>query len=377
MNLKSVRRLSVMSVCVVVWSLLGCGQKQDQAPQANSQTNKDDKPRPVRYIQVGMSATTEQLVLPGEIRPRYEQRYGFRVSGKIAKRLVDVGDVVRAGQELAVLDAQDVMPAINAQAALVEVANTDFKLQQSELKRQRELKDKGFISEAAFERQLAAVESTQARLLAAQAQLANIQNNLQFQTLRADHPGVVTAVDAEAGSVIGAGQSVIRVAQLGEKEVAIQIPERVIALARTASGFVVTVEALGVRPFQARLRELAPMADPASRTYSARLSLLRPDESVRLGMSATVQFSVGSASALIVPRTALYTRDEKSHVWLIDQSNQTVRLMEVKVGASDNDRVTISNGLKPGDLIVIAGANLLLPGQKVRLLDDALARPAP
>jgi len=80
---------------------------------------------------------------------------------------------------------------------------------------------------------------------------------------------------------------------------------------------------------------------------------------------------------LIVPRTALYTRDEKSHVWLIDQSNQTVRLMEVTVGAGDNNSVTISNGLKPGDLIVIAGANLLLPGQKVRLLDDALARPAP
>ena len=105
-------------------SLTACGKKDEAKTEATP--TKSEPPRPVRFMQVGMSALGDISYLPGEVRPRYEQRYGFRVRGKISRRAVDVGQEVKAGQVLAVLDSQDVLPAINAQSAQVEVARTDF-----------------------------------------------------------------------------------------------------------------------------------------------------------------------------------------------------------------------------------------------------------
>jgi RND family efflux transporter MFP subunit len=334
---------------------------------------KASAPRPVRFIQVGLSNIGDISYLPGEVRPRFEQRYGFRVPGKIARRLADVGQDVKVGQVLAVLDSQDVLPAISAQAAQVEVARTDLKLQQSELKRQQELRDKGFVSGAALERQAATTEAADARMKAAQSQLVNAQNGLAFQTLRADKSGVVVAVDAEAGSVVAAGQSVIRVAQLGEKELMVNVPERAVGLMKKAAGFAALFDAIPGKIYAATLRELSPAADPASRTYTAKLSILNADEALKLGMSATVRMDLGSAEAIVVPNTALYTRDNVTRVWLVDRASETVRPVEVKVGDSTNDGVAIVSGLKTGDLVVTAGANLLLSGQKVRLIDAPTA----
>jgi multidrug efflux system membrane fusion protein len=273
------------------------------------------------------------------------------------------------GEVLAVLDSQDVQPAINAQAAQVEVARSDLKLQQSELKRQQELRDKGFVSSAALERQDATTEAAQSRLAAAQSQLVNAQNGLNFQTLRADKNGVVIGVDAEAGSVVAAGQSVIRVAQLGEKEIAINISERDIALVKKATGFTLSVDAIANKTYAAKLRELSPAADPASRTYSARLAIVNADDALKLGMSATVRLELGGAQAIVVPNTALYTRDNTILVWLVDRASETVKSVPVKIGESTRDGVTIVSGLKSGDVVVTAGANLLMTGQKVRLLE--------
>jgi len=350
--------------------IAGCG-KADNLPAtvagADAKPGQGESPRPVRFMQVGISSVGDTSYLPGEIRPRFEQRYGFRIGGKLASRLVDVGHLVKAGQVLAVLDSQDVLPAINAQEAQVEVARSETKLQQSELKRQQELRDKGFVSAAALERQAAATDAATSRLLAARSQLANARNALDFQTLRADKAGVVVAVDAEAGSVVAAGQSVMRVAQLGEREVAINVPERAVGLMKKATGFAVRIDALGGKDYSARLRELSPAADPASRTYAARLSIVDADDSVALGMSATVRLDLGARQAIVVPNSALYTRDGTARVWLVDRASEVVNPVAVEVGASTNDGVIILAGLKPGDLVVTAGANLLLPGQKVRL----------
>jgi RND family efflux transporter MFP subunit len=170
-----------------------------------------------------------------------------------------------------------------------------------------------------------------------------------------------------------AGQSIVRVAQLGEKEIAVNVPERAVALMRMATGFAATVDALAGKVYVAKLRELSPAADAASRTYSARLSIVNADDALKLGMSATVRLELGVGEAIVVPNSALYTRDDTTRVWLVDRVSETVTPIAVKVGGSTNDGVTIVSGLKPGDLVVTAGANLLLPGQKVRLLEAAAA----
>ena len=373
MNTKKATLLLALLMGTVMIS--ACGNKDEAkaaegaAPKAEATAGKADAPRPVRTMQAGISSLADVNYLPGEVRPRYEQRYGFRVPGKIARRLVDVGQEVKAGQVLAVLDSADVLPAINAQAAQVEVARTDFNLQQSELKRQKELRDKGFVSGAALERQVAATEAADARVKAAQSQLANAQNGLAFQTLKADRDGVVVGVDAEAGSVVAAGQSVVRVAQLGEKELLVNVPERAVALMKQATVFMAHLDAVPGKLYSAKLRELSPAADAASRTYTARLSITNADDALKLGMSATVRLDLAATQAIVVPNTALYTRDSTPRVWVVDRSSETVRAIDVKLGESTADGVAITAGLKPGDIVVTAGANLLLPGQKVRLLE--------
>lgn len=356
--------------------LAGCGKTSETGVVSgdSGHASRAEPPRPVRTLQVGMSEVNDLLILPGDVRPRYEQRYGFRIGGKIAQRLVDVGQEVKAGQVLAVLDAQDVMPAINTQTAQLDAARSDLKLQQSELRRVQELREKGFVSSAALERQTTLTEASQARLQTAQAQLANAQNGLLFQTLRADKAGAVIAVDADAGSVVSSGQSVVRVAQLGEKEIAINVPERAVALMKKARGFSVRLDALPGKTHAAKLRELAPVADAASRTYAARLAIVAADDSIKLGMSATVRLDLGAEQVIVVPNSALYTRDDKTRVWLVDPATATVNPVAVKLGESTGEGVVILSGLKPGDMVVTAGANLLLPGQKV-LLPDAAATP--
>jgi membrane fusion protein, multidrug efflux system len=207
-------------------------------------------------------------------------------------------------------------------------------------------------------------------LKSAQSQLANAQNGLNFQTLRADKAGVVVGVDAEAGSVVAAGQSVVRIAQLGEKEILVNAPERNVSQLKKASGFLVIFDALPGKVFKAILRELAPAADPASRTYAARLTLIDGNDEVKLGMSATVRSELGAAKSIVIPNTALYTRDAATRVWLVDRASETVKPVEVKLGEATNDGVVIASGLNAGDLLVTAGANLLQPGQKVRLIEN-------
>ena len=199
--------------------------------------------------------------------------------------------------------------------------------------------------------------------------MANAQNGLNFQTLRADKAGVVVAIDAEAGSVVAAGQSVVRVAQLGEKEIIVNVPEREVGLMKQANGFAAQFDAIPGKIYAAKLRELSPAADAASRTYLAKLAITNADDALKLGMSATVRLDLGAAQAIVVPNTALYTRDNATRVWLVDRASETVKPVEVKVGASTNEGVVIASGLKAGDLVVTAGANLLLSGQKVRLIE--------
>jgi RND family efflux transporter MFP subunit len=331
---------------------------------------RTEVPRPVRTLRVAAAPSDDALILPADVRPRHEQRLGFRVGGKIAQRLVDVGQQVRAGQTLAVMDATDVAPAIAAQRAQVEAARTDEALQQAELARVRKLRDDGFLSGAGYERQEALTQAAAARHAAARSQLDQVSNARAFQTLRAVGAGVVVGVDAEVGGVVAAGQPVVRVALLGEKEFAVSVPERSVAALKGAREIVATVDAVPGKVYRARLRELAPAADAASRTYAARLTIVDADAALNWGMSAAVRVSLSDAPALVVPDSALFTRDATPRLWVVDEGTMTVQPVAVTLGASRDDGVVVTQGLKGGELVVTAGANLLQPGQKVRRLES-------
>jgi membrane fusion protein, multidrug efflux system len=380
MNTPSKKTIAIGLALAALTGITACGKKEDApATKAGATTNQPTKAepiRPVRTMTVAQGAVGDILYLPGEVKARFEQRYGFRVNGKIAQRLVDVGQAVKAGQTLAVMDSSDVLPSIAAQNAQVEAARTDMTLQQAELKRVQELSTKGFLSSAALDRQRAATDASVARLKAAQSQLVSVQNGLNFQTLRADKAGIVVGVDAEAGSVVAAGQSVVRVAQVSEKEIQVSVPERSVKALREAKALNAVSDAVPGKLYNLQLRELAPSADSASRTYAAKLTILNADDALRWGMSSTVRIDLNQTQALVVPNTALYTRDSIVRVWVVDKATETVKPIEVKLGTSKDDGVVVTSGLKTGDIVVTAGSNLLQPGQKVRLLPEPVAQGA-
>ena len=326
-----------------------------------------EPPRPVRSVVVAPQSSGAVVTLPASVRPRVETRYGFRVAGKIAVRNVSVGDAVKAGQQLARLDPQDLAPVIAAARAQRDAADTDLRLSRIDLERVRSLRERDYVSQAQVDRQQAAADAADARRRSAEAQLAQAVNNAGFQTLRADAAGVVTAIDAEAGQVVAAGQSVVRVARDGDYELEADVPEGDLALARATRTWQAVIPALGPGARTAVLRELSPVSDPASRTFAMRLTLQGDTTGIGLGMTAVVQATREFPPAFVLPLSALYSQDGQPHVWRVE-ADATVRLVPVVTAGFLDDSVRIAEGLTAGDRIVTAGANLLVAGQKVRVL---------
>ena len=330
---------------------------------------KPEEVRLVRALKVGPAERTRTVEFPGEVRARYETRLGFRVPGKIVERLVEVGTEVRAGQPIARLDARDLALAADSARAQVAQFEADKILAAADLARFRELRAKNFISQAELERRQSLFDTAAARLAAAKAQSRQAANQTGYALLTADTAGVITAIEAEAGQVVGAGQTVARLARPGNREIAIAVPESQRELLAAASEFAVTLNALNGKRWSGRLREVSPAADPATRTYGARISVPQAGDEVELGMSARVQVSAAARDTRIeLPVAAIYSKNDTPNVRVVDGGG-TVRLQPVKTGGLAGERVLIDAGLKPGDTVVVAGAQLLRPGERVRVFN--------
>ena len=343
-------------------ALLAAGCSKAPPPKA-------DEVRLVRVQKIAPVEHNGSVEFPGEVRPRYETRLGFRVGGKMTERLVEVGSRVRPGQPIARLDPSDLKLALaSANAQLVQL-ETERALAQADLARYRDLSAKNFISQAEFERRQSAFDTAVARLDAAKAQTAQSANQAGYALMVADTAGVITAIEAEAGQVVSAGQTVARIARPGDREVAIAVPESQRALLSNANEYTVTLNAYTGRSWKGRLREVAPMADPATRTYAARITILSAGDEAELGMSARVALrSAKTDTGIELPLAALYSKGDSTEVWLVEAGG-SVRLQAVKAGGVRAERVLIESGLKSGDVVVVAGAQLLRPGQRVRVAE--------
>jgi membrane fusion protein, multidrug efflux system len=339
------RPLTAVGMLLLAGAFAGCSR---EAPQP-------EPPRPVLTAVVGAAAGGESTVYTGEVRSRIEQALAFRVAGKISERLVNAGDTVRPGQLLARLDPTDAVLTASAAEAAQQLA-------EAEAGRYRELKGRNFVSQAALDARETALKAT-----AAQADLA--RNQSAYTALRADQPGVVGQVLAEVGQVVAAGQPVFRVSRPDTLEVAIAIPESRLADARHYGDAEVALWADGDTALRGRLREIAATADPQTRTYAARVGLDHPGPRVQLGMSATVRFAAPQAAArLAIPQAALFQKDGKSAVWLVNP-DQTVSLRPVEVARYADATVDIAGGLAPGERIVVAGVHKLAVGEKIRVAE--------
>lgn len=333
--------------------LAGC-QAGDTTPPA---------PRSV-LVQAAASASLTSSVYTGEIRARHEVDLAFRVAGKIAARLVDAGAEIKAGQPLARLDPADLELAAAAARAQLAAAESEHTTARVERERYADLVAKKFVSQAAFDAKDNAFNSARARLEQARAQSRISGNQTSYGTLSSEFPAVVSAVLADAGQVVTAGQAVLRIARPEEKEVAIAIPESRLAELKAAKNLAVSLWADPKIILHGELRELSPAADPATRTYAARIRIDNPPPEVRLGMTARVILDGAADSKLLVPLSAVIDLGQGPLVRIVKDGKVVSR--PVQVAHFREDGVELNGGLEAGELVIISGAGKLVDGQEVQ-----------
>ncbi|MEQ1630632.1 MAG: efflux RND transporter periplasmic adaptor subunit, partial [Gallionella sp.] len=318
--------------------------------------------RPALTQVVGAQAGTGSYSYSGEIRARHEVAMGFRIGGKVTQRLVDAGARVKAGQVLARLDGADAGLQVGA-------ADAQYQLALAEVKRYRLLVSKNFVSQSALDTKEAALKA-----LSAQAGLAG--NLSSYTSLVADKAGIVTATLAEAGQVVAAGQAVLRVAQDGEREVAIAIPEsQYVGIKVGMKAEVVLWSELGEDKVRSgQMRELSPAADTVSRTYAARIAL--DDDNAPLGMTAQVRLATAShaqsSAELVVPLSALFQQGEQIALWIV-APDHSVSLRPVQIASYRDDGAVIRSGIVAGERIVSAGVHKLYAGEKIKAIEARAA----
>lgn len=350
--------LAAALLLIPALALAGCGKK----------TEAEAKPtRPVLVATVHYEPESPQRSFVGTIRPRIETDMGFRVTGKVAKRLVEVGQNVEIGQPLATLDEVDLK--LQAEQAVAELnASTGVLANATAAEgRATELRAKGWSTQAQLDQAKATGDEARARLNRAERSVELTKNSLSYATLIADTRGVVTATLVDAGQVVAAGQAAIRVARFGEKEAVVSIPETLVGRAKEGKASVTLWSEPG-KQYAAKLRELAPNADTATRTYLAKFSLPEADDKVSLGMTATLTLSDPATERVArVPLSALFSQGNNPSLYVVSASGD-VALQPVKVKSYESNDVIISGGVDEGAKIVTLGVQKLDPALKVHVV---------
>jgi len=358
--LSSYSRLLVgVSLAFLAVALAGCNEKAAETAPS----------RPVLVATAHYEAETPERNFVGTIRPRIEADIGFRVAGKVARRLVEVGQTVDDGQPLATLDESDLK--LQAEQADAEFHAATGVLAQAGAAetRAKELRAKGWTTDAQLDQAKAAADEARARLSRAERSVDLTRNSLSYATLVADARGVVTATLVEPGQVVASGQAAIRLARFSEKEAVVAIPETLVDRAKTGSASV-SLWSEPNRKYAAKLREISPSADPATRTYLAKFSLPDAGENVELGMTATLTLSdQRTARVARLPLSALYNAGDKPSFYVVDDGGN-VSLKPVVVKSYESNDVVITGGVDEGARVVALGVQKLDPAQKVRVVSS-------
>ncbi|MCX7556058.1 efflux RND transporter periplasmic adaptor subunit [Xanthomonadaceae bacterium JHOS43] len=342
----------------VMLTLAACSA---DAPDATSS-------RPAMVVRAQPAQAAVQI-FSGEVRARQEPALAFRVGGKMSRRFVDAGARVRAGDLLAELDPRDLRLQAEAAQAQLSAAQAELSLARAELERHAGMLERGLVSQSLFDAKQAAFTAAQAQANNARAQLTVMRNQREYARLTAPMDGTISARLAEAGQVVAAGQTVFVLAADGEREVAISLPELMVG--RFEVGTPVAVE-LWSRPgtrWPGTVRELSPAADPAARTFAARVAFDAPDTDTELGQSARVYAMESATTALAVPLAAVGGEAGDAYVYVLDPATSTAQRRMVQVMNWGERDATISEGVSPQDWIVAGGVHLVREGEVLRAVD--------
>ena len=365
------RRISFFATAALLTTLTatlaGCSQEKTEVAAVV---------RPVKVVEIAEADTARQLSYSGSVRARTEMNLGFRVSGKIVERVVNVGDRVKVGDLLARIDATDYELAVRSASANLEAAERQVETVKLVRDRAEQLLARKFASQAQFDQSVLSYNQAVATRDAAKSALSQAENQVTYTNLVSDRPGIVTTINADVGQVVGSGTPVATVAVEGEKEVQVAVPETEIANFKTGLPVKVGLWSDTDLSLDGTVREVAGSADQQSRTFSVRVSLPN-DPRVLLGMTATVEASAGSGKPYVsVPLSALAQKDGYTIVWVVDRGTETVRSRPVTLSDFTTDGVRVTDGLAVGDLVVAAGTQFMADDLKVTIANATMQHSA-
>lgn len=333
----------------------------------DEQTEAGVSPRPVRTVTITERSFGDTVTLAGVIESQVQADLGFRIGGRIEERLVGVGDHVEAGQLVATLDQSDEENGLRAAEASMIAAEGQENEARINFDRQRQLYDRGFAARAAFDRAETTLTNATAQLDAARAQYLIAKRRLNDTHLLADAPGLVTAIGAEPGEVVQPGRMIVQVARDGGIDAVFDVPAAVLESSPADPEVTVALSQSPTVRAQGRVREVAPRADAMTGTFRVRVGLIDPPGELRLGSTVTGTAIFGDVTMIEVPASALTRSETGPAVWVVDPATQTVSLRDIVVGRFLPASASVLEGLAPGDVVVTAGVQALLPGQAVRL----------
>lgn len=332
-----------------------------QAPEA----------RPVRVVSVERNAGGEVAQLTGTVQAETEVNLAFRIDGRMVERMVNVGDVVQAGQVVARLNPENEQNNLRAAQAALLAARAQLTEASNNHWRQSELLRDGWTTRVRYDQAAQTLQTARSAVDAAEAQLGLAETRLGYTELVSDVTGRVTARGAEPGEVVQPGRMIVQVARDEGRDAVFDVPPTLKDQAPANPVIEVTLATDPAVRATGRVREVAPRADAVTGTFRVRVGLADPPSTMRLGATVTGRLRLGTTAGFSIPASALTRTERQPAVWIVDPRTQTVSLRTVELVRHDPGHVIVGEGLEPGDVVVTAGVQTLRPGQKVRLLGAA------
>ncbi len=339
--------------------LAGCSREEEKV---------EPEIRPVRALKVQRRDAGIPVSLTGRIAAEDEVSLAFRISGRMIKMDVNVGDRLTPGQVVAQLDPVNEQNALRTAQANLTAAQGQLTQARNHFERQDTLLKQGWTTRVNHDQAVQALQTAESQIEAAEAQLKTAQDLVGFTELKADAPGVVTAIGPRAGEVVQVGQMIARVARKDGRDAVFDVPAQLIRAAPSDPEITVTLSDDPKVTAKGRVREVAPQANPVTRTFEVKVGLTDPPEAMRLGATVIGRMELPAVSVFEIPASALTRSNQQPSVWIVDPKKNTVSLRHVDVVRFDQNQVSVGYGLENGDVIVTAGVQALHPGQQVRLL---------
>jgi membrane fusion protein, multidrug efflux system len=326
-------------------------------------------PRMVKTMRITSVETTPVVSQVGVIEAHQQTSLSFRIAGRILARRVDVGVRVHKGDVLATLDPSNANNALIQANAEVDSAKSAENLTRRNLDRMKTLLPNGAISQSLYDQSLSNWQAAKSRLEHAQAAVNEARDNLQFTQLTAPEDGVISETNGNAGQVVSAGQQIFRLSYNGQLDAVFDVPEQLLQIKIGNPQVTVSLLSDPAVMVQAKLRDMTPEADPYTRTYRVRVTLVNPPPQIVLGAIVRGELKLPTIRQVVVPKDALTSDGGHPAVYIIGPKTDKLQLQVIQVAHYTDSSIYIASGLKVGDQVVVAGVDKLRPGLKVRRME--------